>query len=53
MPLTGGDAIVVKRDRQAISLVRSPERTHYDVLRSKLGWGAWQGNDHATGAARL
>jgi NAD+ kinase len=53
MPLAGGDAIVVKRDRQAISLVRSPERTHYDVLRSKLGWGAWQGNDHATGAARL
>jgi len=53
MPLAGGDAILVRRGRQPISLVRSPERTHYDVLRSKLGWGAWQGNDHATGAARL
>ena len=53
MPLAGGDAVVVRRGRQPISLVRSPERTHYDVLRSKLGWGAWQGNDHATSAARL
>jgi NAD+ kinase len=53
MPLAGGDAVVVRRGRRPISLVRSPERTHYDVLRSKLGWGAWQGNDHAAGAARL
>jgi NAD+ kinase len=52
MPLVGGDAIVVQRGREPVSLVRSPERTHYDVLRSKLGWGAWQGNDHAAGAAR-
>jgi NAD+ kinase len=53
MPLAGGDAIVVRRGRRPISLVRSPERTHYDVLRSKLGWGAWRGTEHATGAARL
>jgi NAD+ kinase len=53
MPLLGGDAVVVRRGRRPISLVRSPERTHYDVLRSKLGWGAWQGNDHAAGVARL
>jgi NAD+ kinase len=53
MPLAGGDALVVRRGRQPVTLVRSPERTHYDVLRSKLGWGAWQGNDHAAGAARL
>lgn len=53
MPLMGGDAIVVRRGRQPISLVRSPKRTHYDVLRSKLGWGAWQGNDHAAGTTRL
>jgi len=51
MPLEGGDALIVRRGRRPISLVRSPERTYYDVLRSKLGWGAWQGNDHAAGAA--
>jgi len=39
-PLRGGDAIVVRRDRNPVALVRSPDRTYYDVLRSKLGWGA-------------
>ncbi len=39
-PLQGGDAIVVRRDRNPVALVRSPDRTYYDVLRSKLGWGA-------------
>ena len=38
-PLQGGDAIVVRRDRNPVTLVRSPDRTYYDVLRSKLGWG--------------
>jgi NAD+ kinase len=40
MPLAGGDVVEVRRDRTAVSLVRSPHRTYYDVLRSKLGWGA-------------
>jgi len=52
-PLAGGDVIVVRRAPAAVSLVRSPDRTHYDVLRSKLGWGAHQGGRHAAGAARL
>ena len=39
-PLQGGDAIIVRRDRNPVALVRSPDRTYYDVLRSKLGWGA-------------
>lgn len=50
--LQGGDAIVVRRARTAVSLIRSPDRTHYDVLRSKLGWGT-NGGGHAARAARL
>lgn len=39
-PLRGGDVVVARRGRSAVSLVRSPDRTYYEVLRSKLGWGA-------------
>jgi NAD+ kinase len=52
-PLAGGDVVVVRRGREPVSLVRSPDRTHYDVLRSKLGWGTHQGGRHAVRAARL
>jgi len=37
--LAGGDVVSVRRGRSPVSLVRSPDRTYYDVLRSKLGWG--------------
>ena len=37
--LAGGDVVSVRRGRSPVSLVRSPHRTYYDVLRSKLGWG--------------
>lgn len=40
VPLAGGDVIEVRQGRSKVSLVRSPHRTYYDVLRSKLGWGA-------------
>jgi NAD+ kinase len=40
MPLTGADVVEVRQGRSHVSLVRSPARTYYDVLRSKLGWGA-------------
>ena len=39
-PLAGGDVIEVHQGRSPVCLVRSPDRTYYDVLRSKLGWGA-------------
>ena len=51
-PLEGGDVVVVRRAPASVSLVRSPDRTHYDVLRSKLGWGAYRGSGHAARAAR-
>jgi NAD+ kinase len=51
-PLAGGDVVVVRRGREPVSLVGSPDRTHYDVLRSKLGWGSQGGRD-ASRAARL
>jgi NAD+ kinase len=38
-PLAAGDVVEVRQGRQPVSLVRSPDRTYYDVLRSKLGWG--------------
>jgi NAD+ kinase len=40
MPLAGGDEIEVRQGRTKVALVRSPDRVYYDVLRSKLGWGA-------------
>jgi len=40
MPLAAGDVVEVRQGRSPVSLVRSPDRTYYDVLRSKLGWGA-------------
>jgi len=53
MALAGRDAIVVRRGRTPVSLVRSPDRTYYDVLRAKLGWGGPPGGEHAAHAARL
>ena len=38
-PLAAGDVVEVRQGRKPVSLVRSPNRTYYDVLRSKLGWG--------------
>ena len=40
MPLQGGDVVEVREGRSAVSLIHSPNRTYFDVLRSKLGWGA-------------
>jgi NAD+ kinase len=37
--LAPGDAVLVRLGRAVVSLVRSSDRTYYDVLRSKLGWG--------------
>ncbi len=53
MPLAGDDVVIVRRARSTVSLVRSPDRTYYDVLRSKLGWGVTQGGGHAARVARL
>jgi len=39
VPLAGGDVVEVRRGQRPVSLVRSPDRTYYAVLRSKLGWG--------------
>jgi NAD+ kinase len=52
MALAGRDVICVRRGRASVSLVRSPDRTYYDVLRAKLGWGG-PGGEHAAHAARL
>jgi len=51
--LAPGDEVVVRRSPARVSLVRPPHRTHYDVLRSKLGWGGERGGAHAAHAARL
>jgi NAD+ kinase len=53
LALAGRDVIVARRGRASVSLVRSPDRTYYDVLRAKLGWGARQGGEHAAHATRL
>lgn len=37
--ITEKDRIFVKKSRNTISLVQSPERNYFDVLRRKLKWG--------------
>jgi len=39
MPLQGGDVVEVREGRFSVSLIHTPNRTYFDVLRSKLGWG--------------
>jgi NAD+ kinase len=34
-----GDSICVKKSKYTANLVASPERDHFQILRSKLGWG--------------
>lgn len=38
-PLQRGDTIGIKRSGITVSLIKSPNRTFFDVLRSKLRWG--------------
>jgi len=37
--LAAGDVVEVRQGRSPVSLVHSPHRTYYEVLRSKRGWG--------------
>ena len=39
MPLQGGDVVEVREGRFPVSLIHASNRTYFDVLRSKLGWG--------------
>ncbi len=38
-PLKAGDRVSIKRSGTSISLIKSPNRTYFDVLRNKLRWG--------------
>jgi NAD+ kinase len=37
--LTAGDVVEVRKGKEGISLVKSPHRTYFEVLRTKLKWG--------------
>jgi NAD+ kinase len=39
IPLEGSDVVEVRRGKMPVALIRSPHRTYYEVLRSKLHWG--------------
>lgn len=39
LAMKGGDTVGIKRSGITVSLIRSPNRTFFDVLRSKLRWG--------------
>jgi NAD kinase len=39
-PLRPGDAVHVRRHEKAFMLLLPPARSHFDLLRSKLKWGA-------------
>ncbi|MEZ5318214.1 MAG: NAD(+)/NADH kinase [Vicinamibacterales bacterium] len=38
-PLAAGDVVVVTRASRLLRLVRTSDRTHFDMLREKLQWG--------------
>jgi len=42
-PLRQGDRIMVRKSDHSVRLVRSSNRTYYDVLRTKLKWGVREG----------
>jgi NAD kinase len=33
------DVIEIKRSKDSISLIKAPDKNHYEVLRKKLKWG--------------
>jgi NAD+ kinase len=39
LPMKGGDTVSIKRSGITVSLIKSPHRTFFDVLHSKLRWG--------------
>jgi len=39
LPMKGGDTVSIKRSGIMVSLIKSPHRTFFDVLHSKLRWG--------------
>jgi NAD+ kinase len=39
-PLVNGDAVVIRRADRVLQLLRTTTRTHFDMLREKLHWGA-------------
>ncbi len=39
LPMKGGDTVSIRRSGITVSLIKSPHRTFFDVLHSKLGWG--------------
>jgi NAD+ kinase len=39
LPLTGDDAVHIRRSSTSVRLVRTGEKSYFDVLRAKLKWG--------------
>lgn len=40
MPLHGGDVVEIRKSRSSTLLIKSPSRDFFEVLRTKLHWGA-------------
>lgn len=40
MPLQGGDVVEIRKSRSSTLLIKSPSRDFFEVLRTKLHWGA-------------
>lgn len=38
-PIVSGDAVVIRRAKRVLTLLRTTTRTHFDMLREKLHWG--------------
>ena len=40
MPLHGGDVVEIRKSRSSTLLIKSPFKDFFEVLRTKLHWGA-------------
>ena len=40
MPLHGGDVVEIRKSRSSTLLIKSPSKDFFEVLRTKLHWGA-------------
>lgn len=46
LPVKSGDSVTIRKSQYVTTLVSSPHRSYFEILRTKLGWGGSQ-----TGAA--
>ena len=44
--LTSEDEVLIHKSQESIQLIKSPDQTYFEVLRTKLNWGGTTYNKH-------